>query len=236
MNNGSNISGYIIKYDTIANTYAELSYGGPNQNWYFGVGLYQGKIKVIGYSRGQGESAVSEIFTYNIATNSWTMGEFATVFNGGSPMGKQLQIGNFLYMQGSYNWDMVKFDLATHAVTRIPYPAYASSLLVPQGAFMQTDTGFYVVTWGVAGQGHMDYRMLRFVMTPKTYPANSVILVRDGDQAGIYYTEFVSPAKLPSGTFPKLKTGFNDVHFYDTAIQKNKETYYGNGSSWIRIK
>lgn len=215
-----------FKYNTLTNTYTLLANISSGYGIFRGLGYFGGIITVF-YESG--------IARYNIATNSWAYESKSNHLVCIREV-SFVQVDKYVFITNVGNvaaaLKFVRFDLSDSARVDFNYPTttlFASSI-------METKDSLLLL-------GSFDYpnnmyttKTQKFVLASKTYPANTVIIVRSHDTIGIYATQFIDPDKALSGTFPLLRTGFDDVHFYDTAIQKNKETYYGNGSSWVRIK
>jgi len=211
------------RWSTVNNTLTKLSGFVQGYNL-FAVGYYDGKIRALFSDYGY--------MDHDIATNT-TAPRVAFTFGAGNfGISYNVQIGKYVYYTGDTAFNLTRLDLSNMTLVTYSLPLYNA---YPSG-LMEISTGLLTLgnTWG--GGGMSNQTCMRFVITPKVYPTNSVIIVRNSDFRGIYYTELISPDSPASGIYTFIQTGFDDVHFYGTALDKNKETYYGNGSSWIRLK
>lgn len=81
--------------------------------------------------------------------------------------------------------------------------------------------------------------MLALTLNDKSYDFETNTLVinsEDGLTSGAYKTEIYRNEKVLNGL---IYNRFNDVNLYDATTQelvKNIETYYGNGTDWVKIK
>lgn len=75
-----------------------------------------------------------------------------------------------------------------------------------------------------------------YAFTSKEFATGTIILYRINDQVGVYKTELVTPSKVIEGVNTRMTTCFDNVYFYDTTLQSNLPTYYGNGTSWVQFK
>lgn len=74
-----------------------------------------------------------------------------------------------------------------------------------------------------------------FYIETKVYPEKTIVLIRSSENSGVYITELVSPTLRILGDKNRLCTAFDDVFFVDTDIL-NVDSYYGDGTQWIKFK
>ena len=86
---------------------------------------------------------------------------------------------------------------------------------------------------------YQEYRATHvYALTSKQYSDKAIILIRNSSNiGGTYYTELASAKDNIETVYNgRICTGFLDVFYYHGGSLKSIETYYGNGSSWVKIK
>lgn len=82
-----------------------------------------------------------------------------------------------------------------------------------------------------------DYGSYFYYLTPKQYPIDGTfIILKSNNQNGAYYTELAPYKETVTGDYIRFCTGFNDAYFYKDNVIMPASLYYGNGSSWVKIR
>ncbi|URN94631.1 MAG: hypothetical protein NAG76_22910 [Candidatus Pristimantibacillus lignocellulolyticus] len=222
-----------ICYDIPTNTWSQL-YGMPASMRGVSAGYYGGKIYVQ-----EGNSNFTCVYT--IATNTWTTITFIPGISGNSytNIKQTVQLGNVLYsagLAGPNSYCITALDLVTLKLTVYSHSTTTSFFHFAGLAYH--NNSIYVIGAGYSsGDSAANRNVLRFRLTPKSFPAGTAIIVRSSNTIGKYYTELMSPDKEITSALSLLETGFDDIVFHNgTTIVSNLESYYGNGSSWQRFK
>lgn len=75
-----------------------------------------------------------------------------------------------------------------------------------------------------------------YSFTAKVFEEDTLVIFRNHDLLGTYYTELLTPSKGIEGLFSTLLSGFNNAWmYYDSDIQE-LPAYYGDGTKWIKFK
>lgn len=86
---------------------------------------------------------------------------------------------------------------------------------------------------------YQEYRATHvYALTSTQYSDKAIILIRNSTNiGGTYYTELASAKDNIEIVYNgRICIGFLDVFYYYNGSLKSIETYYGNGSSWVKIK
>lgn len=76
-----------------------------------------------------------------------------------------------------------------------------------------------------------------YAFTAKSFPAGTVIIVRNDERYGAWQTELVTPSKGIEGVNSRLLAHFDDVFIHDgSTLRGNLPSYYGSGSAWVKFK
>lgn len=77
-----------------------------------------------------------------------------------------------------------------------------------------------------------------FAFVSKPFTDKSIVILKTSYTKGDYSTELVTPntSIVGDSLLKRLLTNFNDVFFYVNSDLKSLESYYGNGTQWIKFK
>lgn len=218
--NGNPTNAYLYNKNT--NTYTKLN----NIPFSF----YNGTACLVGdyiYLFG-GSGRATLAYKYSIKNNTYTKIQDIPYQ---ISSGKCVAVGTDIYIAGSVassqQKNFYKYDINTNTYTKLvdlPINFFGGGM-----AFV--DAKIFLL----GGGGGAKY-VQAFSLTPKQYDNSTFIIYRSDNLLGKYYTELVTPKKILTGKFPRLTTGFNDVFLYSNSTILSADSYYGNGSSWIKFK
>lgn len=220
----TNDSPYFVKYDTLTDQWITL----PNGGYYNGASLitYGPKIFMVGGQNGY-EQANTGIRLYDPETNKWgswlspcpTYG--SVIYLDGNKIHLYAVNGHYVYNIDTNTWTAIAKDSEY-----VPFSTNGYTLMF--------NIGNYVVAMDNANASG-NYR---YNKTSKQFKEGTVIIYRVDPRIGLYFTELSSvPNGLFTGPKNRLTTAFDDVYlFADGDLQTNLETYYGDGTKWIKFK
>lgn len=218
----------VYKYDTLANTFTQLS-NKPN-------GLYRvyrlSKMGTDIYLFGEGNGGLyNSAYKYDILSDTYIQLPNTPVRN---VDGVSVAIGTDIFLLGGSNVAdrnaSYKYDTISKTYTQlgnIPYPFYRG-----QAEYFNDK----IYCFGSWGSGYRNYLQI-YALETKQYDEKSLVLIRTNDAIGVYYTELVSPLVNPVGDqYTRLATGFNDAFLFVDGELTSPPAYYGDGEQWIKFR
>ena len=212
------------KYNTLTNTYTQLT----NIPYSF----YQGSAVVIGtdiYLLGTMDSgSYTRAYKYNTLTDTYTqLTNIPYYFLSSSAVA----IGTDIYLLGSkdssnYN-RAYKYNTLTNTytqLTNIPYNFY-------QGSAVAIGTDIYILGGDSSRTNTRIYHLEN-----KSYATDNSVIIAQGRTYDVSYNVKLFETEFESAYQPLY--GFADAWFYTIAngLDTTIPTYYGNGTSWVKIK
>lgn len=89
----------------------------------------------------------------------------------------------------------------------------------------------------ISGSNVVQTETRRLSFTSKQFDDGTVVLLRYNQHLGNLLTELISPSNRISGSVNRFVTGFDNVYMYiDNTLQEYLETYYGDGTKWVKFK
>lgn len=151
--------------------------------------------------------------------------------SGAGARGITLPNGHFLHFSTASNKLVYEYDLpnGTSKLVNID-PPFASPFPIYD---MDTNT----ITILSLDTINVTYRNRRYYYDSIVLPEGTFAIMRSGDFGGNYITELISSGLKVDGTYVLFKTGFDDAFiFANGQLQPGVESYYGDGTKWIRYK
>lgn len=143
-----------------------------------------------------------------------------------------VSIGTDIYLFGAESGTGVsytyKYDTVSDTYTRLPDMEYSNF----RGTAIPLHNKIYVFPSSATSS-----QPSIFLLTAKEYLENTLVVDRNSNRYGLYYTELISSDDFnPVGNFPFVETGFNDVFLYYNNDLHRPPAYYGDGEKWIQFR
>lgn len=230
----------VFKYNISANTWSVTNLdipsvagsGGYYTTFKTAVGV-SNNIYIFGFSNSNTSTYSNAIIRYDLNTNALTKVGVTPFDIKNAAYLSACAVGTDIYLYNNYysstNSDYAayagvhKYDTLTNTLTKICAP-YNNATYVYRFACLWQDKIFFNPTAGV------------FSFTSKSYTDLSVVIQRTNEQVGRYNTQIFGEAAEGSG-YTRFLSGFDDAWLYhNNNLDQTLPTYYGNGTSWVKIK
>lgn len=220
------------KYDTLTDAWTKLT-DVP-------IGITSASSDVVGtkiyYFGGIGSSSsFNATYSYDTLTNTWT--KLTNVpynhYNGSCSA-----VGTDIYLTGSSYY--VDTSDKSHAKGFCKYSTLTDTWTKLDDLSTMTYYHCSCVVNGnmyILGGYYNPTKVRAFNSTSKIYEDRTLVLYKTNSYLGVYMVELITPQKGYTGVNTRILSGFDNVYMYlNGTLQQNLETYYGDGTKWVKFK
>ena len=184
-----------------------------------------------------------QLAVYDIASNTWTQltpNPIATDLN---IRVKVVVVGDSLYMFGGQYTAAGGSNLPTDVFsiynTTTNIWSQMTAMPTPMDEHSATLVGDKIILIGskISSSNISNKGIYVFSLTAKTYADKTIVIQRNDNLSGLYYTEFASPqVRMEGELHTRTISGFNNAWLYSGGDLLELPAYYGDGTQWVKFK